>query len=59
VEVAPSDRRPRMDGVIGRVSEPPWQAVRTAAHGPISLMGISHQESAAGVNPQFARFPSR
>jgi hypothetical protein len=27
VEDAPSDRRPRMDGVIGRESEPLWQAV--------------------------------
>jgi hypothetical protein len=40
-------------------SEPPWQAVRSAAHGPIPLMGISHQESAAGVNPRFGRDTSK
>jgi hypothetical protein len=32
-----------------------WQAVRSAAHGPIPLMGIPHQESAVGVNPRFGR----
>jgi hypothetical protein len=51
------ERKPPMP--TGFESEPPWQGVRTAAHGPIPLMGISHQESAAGVNQRFGRYASK